>query len=47
MECKLLENWKSIPFVPSIIIESGIAGRAEIAGTVVISLDGLWTFIRE
>ena len=25
--------------------ESGIAGRAGIAGIVVIDLDGLWTFI--
>ena len=25
--------------------ESGIAGRAEIAGIVVIDLEGLWTYI--
>ena len=27
--------------------ESGIAGRAGIAGLVVIELEGLWTFIPE
>ena len=44
MECDNFlhkQSWKSIPY------ESRIAGRAGIAGIIVIDSDGLWTFIQE
>ena len=48
MECNIFWEWVELEeyFIYS-TSESGIAGRAGIAGIVVINLDGLCTFIPE
>ena len=51
MECNIFWEWVELEEYSIYSVfstsESGIAGRAGIAATVVIDFNGLWTFIPE